>query len=171
MGGTPSLSGGSDGHRREITAIPRLLQQLALAGCMVTIDAMGTQTEIAAQILDQEGDSALALKKNQGSLYHEVKETFMLAQAEQFAHVPYQFHQMVNKGHGRLEIRRSWTIADPDYLAYLDPKKRWKGVRSIGMVQAERRMARGDHARDPLLSAEFLLRQDVCSCGARPLGD
>jgi predicted transposase YbfD/YdcC len=73
-------------------------------------------------------------------LSQEVKETFLLAQAEQFAHVPYQFHQMVNKGHGRLEIRRSWTIADPDYLAYLDPKKRWKGVRSIGMVQAERRL-------------------------------
>jgi predicted transposase YbfD/YdcC len=124
----------------EITAIPLLLQQLALAGCIVTIDAMGTQTEIAAQIIDQEGDYALALKKNQGTLYQEVKETFTLAQAEQFAHVPYQFHQMVNKGHGRLEIRRYWTIADPDYLAYLDPKKRWKGVRSIGMVQAERRL-------------------------------
>ena len=101
----------------------------------------------------------------------EVKETFALAQAEQFAHVPYQFHQTVNKGHGRLEIRRYWTIADPEYLAYLDPKKRWKGVRSIGMVQAERWMARGDHAGDPLLSAELLLCQDVCSCGTRPLGD
>ena len=90
----------------EIVAIPKLLRQLALAGCIVTIDAMGTQTEIAAQIIDQEGDDALALKKKQGTLSHEVKETFVLVQAEQFAHVQHQFHQTVNKGHGRLEIRR-----------------------------------------------------------------
>jgi len=48
----------------------------------------------------------LALKKNQGTLYHEVKETFVLVQAEQFAHVQHQYHQTVQKGHGRLEIRR-----------------------------------------------------------------
>lgn len=101
---------------------------------------MGTQTEIAAQIIDQEGDYALALKKNQGTLYHEVKETFVLVQAEQFAHVQHQFHQTVNKGHGRLEIRRSWTISDAEYLAYVDPKQRWKGLRSMGMVQAERHL-------------------------------
>ena len=59
----------------ESFAIPKLLRQLALAGYIVIIDAMGTQTEIAAQIIDQEGDYALALKKNQGTLYHEVNET------------------------------------------------------------------------------------------------
>ena len=79
---------------------------------------MGTQTEIAAQIIDQEGDSALALKKNQGTLYHEVKETFVLVQAEQFAQVQHQFHQTVQKGRGRLELRRYWTISDAEYLAY-----------------------------------------------------
>ncbi len=56
------------------------------------------------------------------------------------AHMQYQFHQTVKKGHGRLEIRRYWTLSDPDYLAYLDPKQRWKGARRIGMVQAERRL-------------------------------
>jgi hypothetical protein len=60
----------------EITAIPLLLQQLALAGCIVTIDAMGTQTKIAEQIIEQEGEYALALKDNQGNLYEEVKATF-----------------------------------------------------------------------------------------------
>src|SRR5579859_8256995 len=58
----------------EITAIPVLLRQLALAGCLVTIDAMGTQTKIAAQIIAQEGDYALALKENHGNLYDEVKK-------------------------------------------------------------------------------------------------
>lgn len=124
----------------EITAIPVLLRQLALSGCVVTIDAIGTQTEIARQIIEQEGDYALALKKNQGTLYENVKETFVLTQAEDFAQVQHQFHYTVNKGHGRLEVRRYWTISDPEYLAYLDPKGRWKGFQSIGMVQAERRL-------------------------------
>lgn len=124
----------------EITAIPALLRQLALSGCLVTIDAMGTQTEIAAQIVDQDGDYALALKKNQGSLYQEVRETFALALASGFADVQHDFSQTVNKGHGRIEIRRHWISDDPEYIAYLDPKKRWKGLQSIGMVQAERRI-------------------------------
>jgi predicted transposase YbfD/YdcC len=113
---------------------------VGLAGCLVTIDAMGTQLEVAAQIIDQEGDYALALKKKQGTLYQEVKETFALAQAEEFAHVQHQFHQTVKKGHGRLEIRVYWTISDPEYLVDLDPKRRWKGFQGRGMVQAERRM-------------------------------
>src|SRR5713226_8055353 len=71
----------------EITAIPLLLQQLALAGCIVTIDAMGTQTKIAQQIIEQEGEYALALKDNQGNLSEEVKATFALAEKEAFTNV------------------------------------------------------------------------------------
>ena len=71
----------------EITAIPLLLQQLALVGCIVTIDAMGTQTKIAQQIIEQEGDYALALKDNQGTLYEEVQATFSMAEQEAFATV------------------------------------------------------------------------------------
>ena len=125
----------------EITAIPVLLRQLALAGCIVTIDAMGTQTKIAEQIIEQEGDYALALKDNQGNLYDEVKATFALAEKEAFATVPCESDRTVEKAHGRLEIREYWTISDPAILAYLDPEKRWKGLRGIGMVRAERRMA------------------------------
>jgi predicted transposase YbfD/YdcC len=124
----------------EITAIPKLLGQLALAGCIVTIDSMGTQVKIAKQIVEDDGDYVLALKGNHGTLAKEVQETFDLAQAEQFAHVQHQFYQTVNKGHGRLEIRKHWMIDDPEYLAYLDPKGRWKGLRAIGMVQSERRI-------------------------------
>jgi len=124
----------------EITAIPLLLRQLALAGCIVTIDAMGTQTKIADQIIEQDGDYALALKDNQGNLYDEVKATFALAEKERFANVQSEADQTVEKDHGRLEIRKYWTISDPDILAYLDPEKRWKGLRGIGMVRAERRI-------------------------------
>jgi predicted transposase YbfD/YdcC len=124
----------------EITAIPVLLRQLALTGCIVTIDAMGTQTKIADQIIEQDGEYALALKDNQGNLYEEVKATFALAEKERFANVQSEADQTVEKDHGRLEIRKYWTISDPDILAYLDPEKKWKGLRGIGMVRAERRI-------------------------------
>jgi predicted transposase YbfD/YdcC len=124
----------------EITAIPVLLRQLALAGCIVTIDAMGTQTKIAGQIIEQQGDYALALKENQGNLYEEVKATFALAEKEACVGLQWESHRSVEKGHGRLEIREYWTISDPAILEYLDPHKRWKGLRGIGMVRAERRM-------------------------------
>jgi predicted transposase YbfD/YdcC len=124
----------------EITAIPVLLRQLALAGCIVTIDAMGTQTTIADQIIEQEGAYALALKENQGNLYEEVKATFALAEKEAFATVPSESDRTIEKDHGRLEIRNYWTISEPEILTYLDPEKRWKGLRGIGMVKAERRI-------------------------------
>lgn len=124
----------------EITAIPLLLQQLVLKGCIVTIDAMGTQLNIAAQIIEQEGDYALALKGNQGSVYDEVKATFALAEKEGFAQLQAESARRVEKGHGRLEIREYWTIRDPEILDYLDPQKKWKGLQAIGMVRAQRRI-------------------------------
>ena len=124
----------------EITAIPLLLQQLALSGCIVTIDAMGTQTKIAAQIIEQDGDYALALKDNHGNLFDEVKATFALAEKEGFASPYWQSDRQVEKGHGRVEIREHWTLSDPEILAYLDPERQWKGLRGIGVVRAERRM-------------------------------
>src|SRR5713101_6186966 len=124
----------------EITAIPVLLRQLALAGCIVTIDAMGTQTKIAAQIIEQEGEYALALKDNQGNLYEEVKATFALAEKDGFVGGQEESVRLVEKGHGRLEIREYWTINQPEILAYLDPEQKWKGFAGIGMVRSERRI-------------------------------
>jgi predicted transposase YbfD/YdcC len=124
----------------EITAIPLLLRQLALAGCIVTIDAMGTQIKIAAQIIEQEGDYALALKDNQGNLYEEVKATFALAEKDGFVGGQEESVRLVEKGHGRLEIREYWTINQPEILAYLDPEQKWKGFAGIGMVRSERRI-------------------------------
>jgi len=124
----------------EITAIPLLLRLLALEGCIVTIDAMGTQTKIAAQIVEQEGDYALALKDNQGNLYEEVKATFAMAEKDGFQALQWESERRVEKGHGRLEIREYWTIRDAEILSHLDPEKRWEGVRGIGMVRAERRI-------------------------------
>ncbi len=130
----------TDEKSNEITAIPLLLEQLVLKGCIITIDAMGTQTKIAGQIINQEGDYALALKDNHGNLYDEVKATFALAEKEGFANQTWKSERQVEKGHGRLEIREYWTLSDPEILVYLDPEGRWKGLRGIGIVRAERRM-------------------------------
>ncbi len=124
----------------EITAIPLLLQQLVLAGCIVTIDALGTQTKIARQIIEQAGDDALALKDNHGDLYDEVQATFAMAEQEAFASGACESARTVEKGHGRVEIREYWTISDPAILEYLDPVQRWEGLQGIGMVRAERRL-------------------------------
>ena len=124
----------------EITAIPILLRQLALAGCIVTIDAMGTQTKIAAQIVEQEGDYALALKDNQGNLYEEVKAPFAMAEKDGFQALQWESDRRVEKGHGRLEIREYWTIRDAEILSHLDPEQKWEGLRGIGMVRAQRRI-------------------------------
>ena len=137
----------------EITAIPVLLRQLALTGCIVTIDAMGTQTKIAAQIIEQEGDYALALKDNQGNLYEEVKATFALAEKDGFARIC-NGSRIAASRRGMVGWK-SGSIGPsviPTILAYLDPEKKWKGLRGIGMVRAERRMEQEISAGNPLLS-------------------
>ncbi len=127
-----------DEKSNEITALPALLQVLALKGCIVTIDAMGCQTEIVKTIVAQEADYVLSLKGNQGTLHREVQELFAHAQATQFRDVACDFHEMTEKDHGRLEVRRHWVITEGEYLEYLNTKERWVGLGSIGMVEAER---------------------------------
>lgn len=122
----------------EITAIPLLLQQLALAGCIVTIDAMGTQVKIVEHIIDDDGDYILALKGNQGTLRKQVEQTFAQALTDPSPQIQPHFYETVEKGHGRIEIRRHWMIDEEDIIAHLNPKGVWKGLRSIGMVQSER---------------------------------
>jgi predicted transposase YbfD/YdcC len=124
----------------EITAIPHVLRQLELAGCIVTIDAMGTQTAIAAQIREQGGDYALALKENQGNMYEGVVETFTMAHKDQFAHTLHTQVRTIDKDPGRAEIRQYWLISEPEILAFLDPEQRWRDLQAIGMVRSERRL-------------------------------
>jgi predicted transposase YbfD/YdcC len=122
----------------EITAIPELLNVLDLKGCIVTIDAMGLQKKIIKQVVKQLGDYAIALKKNQGTLYRSVSETFEEAKKDGFASVKHQKIQIIEKGHGRQEIRRYWIIDDEKIITTINPKGAWKNLRSIGMVESER---------------------------------
>ncbi len=116
----------------EITAIPKLLTLLDIKGCIVTIDARGCQTTIASQIIDQGGDYYLGLKGNQEMLHKAVEDFFTVAKATDFKRVKHDYAEENDKGHGRLEIRRHWICED---LSTLPKPERWKGLRSIGMVE------------------------------------
>jgi predicted transposase YbfD/YdcC len=119
----------------EITAIPKLLKLLELKGCIVTIDAMGTQKKIANQIVDQGADYVLSLKGNQELFAKEVKEFFEDAQKDNFKETAYSYTEEVGKGHGRIERRRYWLSSEVEWFA---ERKKWKGLRSFGMVESER---------------------------------
>ena len=103
----------------EITAIPRLLEMLELGGCIVTIDAMGCQKEIAQRIVDSEADYLLAVKENQGRLYEDVRDLFEGAAEAGYDGVPHDYATTLNKGHGRIERRECWSINAPACLEYL----------------------------------------------------
>ena len=121
----------------EITAIPKLLKMLELKGCIVTIDAMGTQTKIAQEIVGRGGDYVLALKGNQGNLCEDVEQLFAHAQAVNFVGIKHDFHQTIDKGHGRIEIRRCWTMEQTEFLLGAE---KWANLTSICMIKAERRL-------------------------------
>jgi predicted transposase YbfD/YdcC len=131
----------TDAKGNEIAAIPALLDLLALDGCAVTLDAMGCQTAIAAQIIAQGGDYALALKENHADLYREVAHLFADADATDGADYEQERAETLDGGHGRVELRRYDVLRDARTLAHLDPDGRWEGLRAVGRVVAERRGA------------------------------
>ena len=129
-----------DAKSNETTAIPELLSLLDVSGCIVTIDAMGCQKKIAQRIVSREADYVLTVKKNQGRLLEDVEDLFSCGQRAGFEDMEHDFCQTLDKGHGRIETRRCWTIDDPEQLSYLDTGRKWPGLKSIGMVTAERRV-------------------------------
>lgn len=122
----------------EITAIPELLELLALKGCIVTIDAMGCQRAIAHQIVERQADSVLARKGNQPTVQQAV-EHFSVTGPEADAHrTTCDYYEHSERGHGRVETRCHW-ITD-ESAAGLGPVA-WPGLQSIGMVETARTLA------------------------------
>jgi predicted transposase YbfD/YdcC len=127
-----------DEKSNEITAIPELLKLLALAGCIVTIDAMGTQTNIAKAIVEGEADYVLSVKENQGHLYEDIAVLFGVDQAQNFQYASLEHAQITNKDHGRLEVRECWSTSNPEYLELIRGRENWMGLKSIAMVISTR---------------------------------
>jgi predicted transposase YbfD/YdcC len=118
----------------EITAVPLLLRALELTGCVVTVDALNCQKNIAKEISEADADYVLALKGNHGTLHEEVKLFLDDAHQRRFAGVAHSFVKTTDKEHGRLETRRYWVTEEIDWLA---DKPQWEKLRSIGMVERE----------------------------------
>ncbi len=117
-----------DEKSNEITAIPKLLKALELAGAVVTIDAMGCQREIAQLIVEKKADYVLAVKDNQGLLAEQVRDSFLLLNADAVA-------EEVDCGHGRVEQRRCSVIAD---LSMVDKAAEWASLKGLVRIQSER---------------------------------
>lgn len=124
----------------EITAIPELLRLLDVNGCIITIDAMGCQTEIAEQIIAQKADYVLAVKDNQPHLHEDIELFLRLAEQNDFQKVDSHYERTVNKNHGRIEIRECWTITGQDSLQFLRDYPRWNGLRTIAKVTNHRQV-------------------------------
>jgi len=117
-----------DTKSNEITAIPLLLEMLDIEGCIITIDAMGTQKEIAKTIVDNKADYILALKGNQGNLNEEVAHIFSRQN-------PDSENTTIEKGHGRIETRNCQVINN---LTFLDDKDKWENLTSIIKIESQR---------------------------------
>ena len=117
----------TDVKSNEITAIPLLLERLELKGALVTIDAMGCQTKIAAAILDRGADYLLAVKDNQPALHADIERYFDDAPAEEL-----ETCQTVDGDHGRIEVRRHVVSHKVDWLA---GDSRFPGIKTIAMVE------------------------------------
>jgi predicted transposase YbfD/YdcC len=126
-------------HSNEITAIPALLQLLDIQGAIITIDAMGTQTDIVRQIRDKKADYVLTLKANHPTLYHQVKNWFIQAQNNQFEGIDVSYDQRLDKGHHRVEKRQVWAVPVSAFGG-LYQQEQWLGLQTVVMVERVRHL-------------------------------
>jgi predicted transposase YbfD/YdcC len=129
-----------DKKSNEITAIPKLLELLEIKGCIVTIDAIGCQKDIAEKIIDKGGDYVLCLKGNQSGLHEDVKWFFEEIERSGFGDLEHRYFESVEKDHGRIEIRKCWMV-EADAITWLGEQGHaWKGLKSLAAIKAERRI-------------------------------
>ena len=98
---------------------------------------MGTQKEIAQTITEGGGDYVLSLKGNQGNIHEDVRQLFDWALKTNFKNVPHKAYQTIDKGHGRIEVRRYWLLESVEHLidAHL-----WSGLKRVGLIESERKI-------------------------------
>jgi len=123
-----------DAKSNEITAIPKLLKMLEISGCLVTIDAMGCQTEIAQEIVNAGGDYVLAVKANQPTLHDGIKAFFDDHFEDDFARAKARRYETQGKGHGREESRYYFVCRVPEDLP---DASRWFNLKAVGIAVSE----------------------------------
>jgi predicted transposase YbfD/YdcC len=127
-----------DQKSNEMKAVPELLRMLVLKGCIVTVDALNTQKDIAHEIREQEADYVLALKENHPTLCHEVRGVFEAVREAPETDKTVSRSESVEHQHGRTETRRCWSVSAPEWLTGF---AEWRDLRSIVMVEAVRTVA------------------------------
>lgn len=137
-----------DEKSNEITAIPELLSVLDLAGCIVTIDAIGTQKAIAEQIVAKGADYVLAVRGNQPNLREAIDDLFQAAKHFDFQDVAHTSAETVEKGHGRLEARECLATSDARCLACLGGASDWAGLQTVAIVTRKRRTWAAEPAKE-----------------------
>jgi predicted transposase YbfD/YdcC len=120
-----------DDKSNEITAIPELLAQLDISNCVVTVDALNTQTAIAKCIVDAQADYILAVKANQGTLLEDLVDLFKGFEVDAYREVMFQTAQQVSDGHGRDEFRQVWVVSQPEYRDFLRANRKWTKLHSL----------------------------------------
>jgi len=128
----------TDAKSNEITAIPRLLSMLTLTGATVTIDAMGCQREIAAQIVGQKAHYLLAVKDNQPTLHQKVRALLDEAILGGFEGMSHGYDEQADDGHGRIERRRVWVTDEVKWLGE-ELVALWPGLASLAVVESTRK--------------------------------
>jgi predicted transposase YbfD/YdcC len=123
----------------EITAIPVLLEQLDLTGCIISMDTMGTQSAIAGQIQQQQADYILALKGNHATLFQQAQDWFEHFQAHPGATVDYSEHHHAESGHNRIESRTLWQFSAAQVFSSAQ-QSNWSGLQSLVIVHSNRRL-------------------------------
>jgi predicted transposase YbfD/YdcC len=134
----------------EIVAVPELIEQLDVAGCLVTTDALNCQVKTAERIVAKQGDYLLALKENQPALLGDIAALFDDLAASHERAYAFSTNKTVDSGHGRIETRRVWVIDDPEVLRLLASTDRWPHLRSLIKVESQRRLTAGDQPPTPL---------------------
>ena len=124
-----------DAKSNEITAIPILLDKLAIEGAIVTIDAMGCQKDIAKKITSKNANYVLAVKGNQPTLFEKIENFFAFHIPRGFPKYQYDYYEVTDGDHGRIEIRKYWTSSD---ISWLNWEQICSGMKSIGVVESTR---------------------------------
>lgn len=126
-----------DEKSNEITAVPELLKMLDIEGAVVTVDALNTQTQIAAQIVKGGGDYVMAVKENHPGLCDALARNLDEMILEKFAGVEHVYHETTERGHGRIDIRKVWAT---DQIGWLNRRGEWKKLNSVIVVESIRKM-------------------------------
>lgn len=143
----------TDEKSNEITAIPQLLELFCQKDMIITIDAMGTQKDIAEKIIDKKADYVLALKGNQGNLFENAKlylETEILTQNKEVLKSKGLYEKTLEKGHGRIETRECYICPE---IEWLEEAKAWSGMTGIGVIVSKRKI----EGNEPTISYNYFI--------------